>query len=255
VANIPPCHPHLAKYRGWLALQARRAKAGQYILVEHAREWVGLSRVERQKLIQDTYAKIPDLPGRHVYSVGIKRICKHADQNFTGEADTLESLMQDDILSELYDLVSFGCGDFVRLLSSNRPNLRILEVGAGTGSTTERTLRSLIDGSSLPPYSVYTIADVSAGFFPRAKERFVYAPNMEFQTFDISQDGLAQGFEAAPYDFILAPNIIQATPIVSAGRWLAGREVSAGGGDAAEGSGHHRQGRIGERLLWRRPDA
>ena len=212
VANIPPCHPHLAKYREWLALQVRRAEAGQYTLVEHAREWVALPRVERQKLIQDLYAKIMDLPGRHAYSVGIKRICEHADQIFTGEADTLELLMQDDILSELYDSVSFGYGDFVRLLSNNRPNLRILEVGGGTGGTTERTLRGLIDGSSLPPYSVYTFTDISAGFFPQAKERFAYAPNMEFQTFDISQDGLAQGFEAASYDLILAPNVVHATP-------------------------------------------
>jgi SAM-dependent methyltransferase len=212
VATIPPCHPHLAKYREWLALQVRRAEAGQYTLVEHAREWVQLPRVERQKLIQDTYAKIMDLPGRHAYSIGIRRICEHADQIFTGEADTLELLMQDDILSDLYDSVSFGYGDFVRLLSNSRPNLRILEVGGGTGGTTEQTLRGLIDGSSLPPYSIYTFTDVSAGFFPQAKERFAYAPNMEFQTFDISQDGLAQGFEAASYDIILAPNVVHATP-------------------------------------------
>jgi SAM-dependent methyltransferase len=209
--NIPPCHPHLAKYRQWLALQARRTEAGQYTLVEHAREWAGLPRVEWQKLIQDTYAKILDLPGRHAYSIGIKRICEHADQIFTGEADTLELLMQDDILSELYGSVSFGYSDFVRLLSSNRQNLRILEVGAGTSGTTERTLRGLIDGSSLPPYSVCIFTDVSAGFFPQAKERFAYAPNMEFQTFDVSQDGLAQGFEAASYDLILAPNVVHAT--------------------------------------------
>jgi SAM-dependent methyltransferase len=119
--------------------------------------------------------------------------------------------MQDDMLSALYDSVSFGYGDFVRLLSSNRPNLRILEVGGGTGGTTERTLRGLVDESSLPPYSVYTFTDLSAGFFPQAKERFAYAPNMEFQTLDISQDGLTQGFEAASFDIILAPNVVHAT--------------------------------------------
>jgi DNA integrity scanning protein DisA with diadenylate cyclase activity len=63
VEHITPCHPHLAKYRQWLALQVRMAEAGQYTLVEHAREWVGLPRVERQKLIQDAYAKMLDLPG------------------------------------------------------------------------------------------------------------------------------------------------------------------------------------------------
>jgi SAM-dependent methyltransferase len=212
VTNISPCHPHLAKYREWLTLQVCRAEAGEYTLVEHARELIALPREERQNLIVETYAKILGLPGLHAYSVGIKRICDHADQIFKGEADTLELLMQDDILSELYDSVSFGYGEFVRLLSSNRANIRVLEVGAGTGGTTEQTLRGLIDGSNLPPYSVYTFTDVSAGFFPQAKERFAYAPNMEYKTFDISKDGLAQGFEAASYDLILAPNVVHATP-------------------------------------------
>jgi hypothetical protein len=47
VEHIAPCHPHLAKYREWLALQVRMVEAGQYTLVEHAREWVRLPRVER----------------------------------------------------------------------------------------------------------------------------------------------------------------------------------------------------------------
>ncbi|EAW22079.1 class I SAM-dependent methyltransferase [Aspergillus fischeri NRRL 181] len=125
-------------------------------------------RVERQKLIKDTYAKILHLPGRRTYSVGIKRICEHADQIFTGEANTLDLLMQNNILASF-------------------------------------------DGSSLPPYSVYTFTDISAGFFTQAKEWFTYAPNMEFRIFDISQDGLAQGFEAASYDLILAPNVVHVT--------------------------------------------
>ncbi|KAB8228276.1 polyketide synthase fgnA [Aspergillus alliaceus] len=211
VVSIEPCHPHLAKYREWLTLQVRMAEAGQYALVENDREYVKMPRVERQRLIEDTYAKILKLPGQHAFSVGIKRICDNADRIFTGEADTLDLLMQDDVLAELYNSVSFGYGEFVRLLSSNRPNLRILEVGAGTGGTTERTLRDLVHGSSLPPYSAYTFTDVSAGFFPQAKERFAYAPNMQFKTFDISQDGLAQGFEASSYDLILAPNVVHAT--------------------------------------------
>lgn len=212
VVSIVPSQPHLAKYREWLLLQIRMAEAGQYTLVENDREYARMPRSQRQKLIEDIYAKILQLPGKHAYSLGIKRICDNADRIFTGEADTLDLLMQDDVLTEIYDSVSFGYGDFVRLLSSNRPNLRILEVGAGTGGTTELTLREIVDASSFPPYSTYTFTDVSAGFFPQAKERFAYAPNMEYKTFDIAQDGLAQGFEASSYDLILAPNVVHATP-------------------------------------------
>lgn len=211
VASITPCQPHLAKYREWLLLQIRTAEAGEYALVDNDRDYVKMPRLQRQKLIEDIYARVMQLPGKHAYSVGIKRICDNAEGIFTGEADTLDLLMQNDVLTEIYDSVSFSYGDFVRLLSSNRPNLRILEVGAGTGGTTELTLREVMSASSLPPYSTYTFTDVSAGFFPQAKERFAYAPNMEFKTFDISQDGLAQGFEASSYDIMLAPNVVHAT--------------------------------------------
>lgn len=61
-------------------------------------------------------------------------------------------------------------------------------------------------------FTVPAFVSVSAGFFPQAKERFAYAPNIEFQTLGISRDGLAQGFEAASYDLILAPNVVHATP-------------------------------------------
>ncbi|KOS21700.1 Lovastatin nonaketide synthase [Escovopsis weberi] len=211
VAGVEPCHAHLGKYREWLALQIGKAAAGKYELVDDDAEYVRLPREQRRKLIDETFARIMELPGKHSYSVGIKRVCDNADRIFTGEVDTLELLLRDDVLQELYDSVSFSYGDFVRLLASNRPNLRILEVGAGTGGTTELTLRDALAQNTLPPYSKYTFTDVSAGFFPQARERFAYAPNMEFQTFDISQDGIAQGFQPASYDIILAPNVVHAT--------------------------------------------
>ncbi|ROV97139.1 hypothetical protein VMCG_07466 [Cytospora schulzeri] len=211
VAGIEPCQGHFGKYREWLALQTRMAENGEYALVDTDKEYVRMPRPQRQKLIDEIYAKILQLPGKHALSIALKRICDNAQAIFTGERDTLDLLMQDDTLTEIYNAVSFGYSDFVRLLSNSRPNLRILEVGAGTGGTTELILRDIVDENGLPPYSTYTFTDVSAGFFPQAKERFAYAPNMEYKTFDISQDGLGQGFEASSYDLILAPNVVHAT--------------------------------------------
>ena len=121
--------------------------------------------------------------------------------------------MEDNLLAEIYNSISFGFSRYTRLLSVSQPKLRILEVGAGTGGTTELLLHDLVGSSSIanPPYSKYTFTDISAGFFPQAKARFAYAPNMEYRTFDISRDPLEQGFAPGSYDLILAANVVHAT--------------------------------------------
>jgi hypothetical protein len=68
------------------------------------------------------------------------RIFENAEGWFTGDVDTLDLLMRDSVLTEIYNAVSFGFGDFVRSLAITKPNLRILEVGAGVGRTTELIL-------------------------------------------------------------------------------------------------------------------
>lgn len=105
----------------------------------------------------------------------------------------------------------------MRSLAHTRPTLRILEVGAGTGGTTETVLGALTDvvhGVSL--YATYTFTDISAGFLPAAKVRFAKAStHMDFKVFDITRDPREQGFQARGqdlYDLIIANNVIHATP-------------------------------------------
>ncbi|KAI0377169.1 polyketide synthase [Hypomontagnella monticulosa] len=214
IAGLNTCQPHFAQYRDWLHLQISKVQAGEYALVEEAAQYAILPPQSRRELLETTYTKLLEFPGKHALSIGIKRICDHADAIFMGQRDTLDILMQDDILTEIYNEYSFGYSDFVRLLSNTRPNLRILEVGAGTGGTTEQILRDLVDNGGFPLYSQYMFTDISAGFFPQARERFAYANNVDYQVFDISKDGVEQGFAAASYDLILAPNVVHATPCV-----------------------------------------
>ena len=68
--------------------------------------------------------------GRTSVTIGLKRIFDNAERLFTGEADTLEILLQDNILAQIYDVISFDYAPFIRSLAHTRPNLRILEVGA-----------------------------------------------------------------------------------------------------------------------------
>lgn len=216
IAPLKPCQPHLEKYRNWVSRQIEEAKTGTFPLVQDPSRLTQLSSAERQESIK-ARLRILENGNKRAMAIATARICEHAESIFTGLEEALDVLMQDNILVEMYNEDSYGYGDFVRLLSNSRPNLRILEVGAGTGGTTELILRDLVNEAGLPAYSVYTYTDVSAGFFGKAKQRFSYAHNMEYKVFDVSKSPFDQGFEKKTgdyYDLIFAANVVHATPCI-----------------------------------------
>ncbi|KAK8069204.1 hypothetical protein PG994_005820 [Apiospora phragmitis] len=212
LANLTPCQPHFARFRGWLDQQANSAMRGNVSLVENASSLVRLSSSERQNLIY-SHLDVLVTGTERALAIGTKRVFDASADIFTGRCDTLDVLMQQDLLREIYDHVSFAYGPYLRTLSNSRPNLRILEVGAGTGGTTDLIMHSLADEGTLPRYSTYTFTDVSSGFFAQAQKRFSYAANMEYKVFDITKSPFDQGFaESKGYDVILAANVVHATP-------------------------------------------
>ena len=204
--------PHFLKFQNWLHREIQHAESGTYPVIQDSASYVKLPRSTRLEMANQRFARLFAIPSIGLVATGILRIRDNAEALFTGKVDTLDLLMETDVLTEIYNAVSFGFGDFVRMLSNTKPNLRILEVGAGTGGTTELIMRDLVSSGGNPSYSIYTFTDISAGFFPQARERFSYAPNMDYRVFDISQNPFEQGFDAASYDLILAPNVVHATP-------------------------------------------
>ncbi len=102
--------------------------------------------------------------------------------------------------------------DTVRALLANLPDdrrLRVLEVGAGTGSATASVLPELPEGRF-----DYTYTDISAGFFAEAEERFGNQ-GIEYRPLDIEKDPVSQGFNAHGYDLIIASNVLHATQYLS----------------------------------------
>ena len=85
--------------------------------------------------------------------------------------------------------------------------LRVIEVGAGTGSATAAILPELPDGRF-----EYMYTDISAGFFSEAEARFGGAEaSIEYRPLDIEKDPIDQGFEAHGYDLLVASNVLHAT--------------------------------------------
>ena len=100
--------------------------------------------------------------------------------------------------------------DAVRAVVSGLPEgrrLRVLEVGAGTGSATEPILSELPEGRF-----DYSFTDISAGFFVEAEPRFAAsgAP-IEYRALDIEADPQGQGFDAHGYDLVIAANVLHTT--------------------------------------------
>ena len=83
--------------------------------------------------------------------------------------------------------------------------LRVIEVGAGTGSATASVLPELPAGRF-----EYTYTDISAGFFAEAEARFG-DDGIEYRPLDIERDPVAQGYDAHGYDLLIASNVLHAT--------------------------------------------
>ena len=99
-------------------------------------------------------------------------------------------------------------GDAIRTLVAGLPEgrrLRVLEVGAGTGSATASVLPELPEGRF-----DYTYTDISAGFFAEAEGRFGDR-GIEYRVLDIEKDPIEQGFDAHGYDLVIASNVLHAT--------------------------------------------
>ncbi|KAL4954367.1 hypothetical protein BDW69DRAFT_205260 [Aspergillus filifer] len=130
-----------------------------------------------------------------------------------GEGSILEEVRKNDVLTRFYrydmetNMMNERLGSVVGQLAFKYPRMKILEIGAGTGSATHAILENI--GHS---YHSYTFTDISVGFFEEAKAAF--APHEEqfiFAPLNVEIDPVHQNFDLHSYDLIVAANCLHAT--------------------------------------------
>ncbi|MCR8985816.1 bifunctional Gfo/Idh/MocA family oxidoreductase/class I SAM-dependent methyltransferase [Brevibacillus laterosporus] len=94
------------------------------------------------------------------------------------------------------------------LSTVSKTSLRILEVGAGTGATTDVVVERLNASVSKQLNLDYLYTDVSHFFLSTARERFKDYPWMRFQTVDIDKDLFEQGVTPESIDIVIAAGML-----------------------------------------------
>ncbi|KKA30866.1 hypothetical protein TD95_000725 [Thielaviopsis punctulata] len=221
--DISFVEPHLKKYIAWLSTAKAEMLSGTGSwsrLCPEAQHFASMSLEQRENefsLVEQQVAAMSS----HNSDMGVMmRICRKLAENMyllaTGKANSVEIMFSrtSESLASWYDFLGnlLDFSEYFKLSGHANPNLRVLEIGAGTGASSARVLQALVADSNKPRYGEYTFTDVSSGFFEAARDRLKEYPNIKYKVLDISRDPAEQGFELGSYDLIVASNVIHATP-------------------------------------------
>ena len=203
--------PHLQRFLNWMTGKVEQVRLGQF---NGGIELLNLTTHERDEEITKLFMSLMDKHGpetrlmTHMYE-SLPAICR-------GEISGIEAAVQDHLLDDMYEYMTLyhdgSCAlkDVVVLLSHKMPNLKILEVGGGTGSATREVLPALKGDSHYRAYDSYTFTDIGPAFLANAQENFKEFKGVVYKPFDMQTDTRQQGFDS-DFDLIIASNVIHAT--------------------------------------------
>ncbi|KAI0465689.1 hypothetical protein F4859DRAFT_527822 [Xylaria cf. heliscus] len=204
-SNTPP---HLLRYLAWMDHVVKQQ-------LQNTPEEGIISKIiddtEMEELIQEVEVLFPPWKMFPAIARNLKPI-------LCGQVDPLELVFSTGLAESVYAEVFDGICDlrlqrFLDLLSHENPNLRVLEVGAGTGRVTGHIITFLLEQESRygsTRFSEYLYTDISPAFFERAAERF-NDDRLIFSVFDLEKDPLQQGLEFGKYDLVIAGSVLHAT--------------------------------------------
>jgi len=228
IADLSLARPPAPFYERWLARSIRYLQEQQVLRhdLTLAREvraladlwgewetnksgWVTNSDIQAHVLLLETCLKaLPDiLRGKQLAT----------DVMFPKSSMQLvEGIYKNNTLSDYFNEV---LGDTLsacikqKLQADKEANIRILEIGAGTGGTTAKLLPLLQEFAGAVKEYCYT--DISKAFLMHAEEQYQpQFPALTTAIFDVSKPVASQTIATNHYDLAIATNVLHATPNV-----------------------------------------
>lgn len=164
--------------------------------------------------LEDDRASISSLTSRFANDPAMKllqAVGEHLPSSVSGNTHIIQHMREDNMLDDYYatylqEFSSF-LANVVGQICFVHPRMKILEIGAGTGSATKRILPQIAG-----LFAEYHFTDISAGFFETARSAFSeHSPRITYSVLDIERDISEQGFQEHSYDLIIASQVLHAT--------------------------------------------
>ena len=208
--NLPA--PHFKYLIQWMRDKCETMRMGK-LDYQNGMNWWKMSIEEEEQVIATYTEKYPE-DGLLVCALG-----QNLPAILRGIIQPLEIMLQNDMLTNIYaegHALRSGLAMFKEwfdLEGYKHPDMKVLEIGAGTGSVTLPILQVLGgSGGRTPRFGSYCFTDISTGWFEKAQELFKpWQGRIEFKKLNIEEDVLEQGFEAQSFDIIAASNVLHAT--------------------------------------------
>nr|APX44002.1 polyketide synthase [Pestalotiopsis microspora] len=146
-------------------------------------------------------------------SSAISKVCAHVSSVLSEQTGALGALYSSDTMNNfLRSLNGHDISGFLTCLSQNKPDLCILELGAGLGPMINGTHQRKHSADQMP-FSQYVYTEKSSGLLHSAQRNFQQQEQqqhkIEFTVLDISKDPKDQGFHDRRFDVIIAGGAIQ----------------------------------------------
>ncbi|ANN15967.1 non-ribosomal peptide synthetase [Amycolatopsis orientalis] len=216
------CHPEVHERHQWLARHWRD-------LLGEAPEInaLGISAEEAWGLLEDDPLCTPEFLAFH--RAHVERVHELLDDEQNpfellfpqGDMAPARAIYRDNPIFRYLNAAVAALLNRIATAHTGGP-LRVLEVGAGTGSTTDAVL-PMLAGHEVD----YLFTDVSPFFLAEARERFGERPGVRFGLFDLDQDHRSQGFAPNSFDVVLCAGVLNSVrrpeavlDLVGPGGWL-----------------------------------
>lgn len=221
-ATLPPLPTHHEAYIAWMKQQLHLIETDCVPLIEKSELMAIRASADLKNNLIDRVTK------GSAHGEILTRVGSCITPILEQKVDCLELMFgRDDLMMRTYDEdvpsdITSRVATYLKCLSHNMSEIKVLEVGAGTGSATSIILESLVpqleDDQSYREKPLagiqYHFTDISAGFFEKAQVRFSrWSDHLQFKTLNIEGDPVEQGFELGWYDLIVASNVSNLGPL------------------------------------------